>query len=438
MSAVHRWVLRLHGRVQRPARSYLIAYIGVVLGAIGLFDIYRGGNLEVRTDGVLLLVVAVTTVVGCTVALRLGTSTPSHRWTVRCADGAALAVALWIAYRIQSNFVLQPVLVVSAVFVVGAGVLAALLLYGDACTRPEPPPPPAAREERPARATLLAGGLGALGTLLAAALAIPQFWYASHYEPSNAPPVVAVANGIDDVEDTGDHVEFTLWISVENKGKTPVRMLTSLYEVSGTRVTVGRAPVAPEELPYERITGGNYGAAARLSAFADYGDPQTIQVGPVGEDYAWIGPNEKVHTRLRAQAPRDRFQLLRITADVAVARADRVEVDDRPQPGGRALKTCDGTRIAEHRRPLARLGAFEWLTESRRELVTFWAVSGDLGDESPWWPAFPWTGVSIQHDGHDCAHALRPDRDGLEDRAMVGWASSVAEAAVPAASKARP
>ncbi|MET9669671.1 hypothetical protein ABZY19_30650 [Streptomyces sp. NPDC006475] len=154
--------------------------------------------------------VAVTTIVGCTVALRLGTSTPSHRWTVRCADGAALAVALWIAYRIQSNFVLQPVLVVSAVLVVGAGALAALLLYGDGCTRSEPPSPPAAREERPARATLLAGGLGALGTLLAAALALPQFWYASHYEPSNAPPVVAVENGIDDVEDTGDHVEFSL------------------------------------------------------------------------------------------------------------------------------------------------------------------------------------------------------------------------------------
>ncbi|MFG2757202.1 hypothetical protein [Streptomyces wuyuanensis] len=157
-----------------------------------------------------------------------------------------------------------------------------------------------------------------------------------------------------------------------------------------------------------------------------------------GDNTREDAPDEKVHTRLRAQAPRDRFQLPRITADAAVARADRVEVDDRPQPGGRALKTCDGTRIAEHRRPLARLGAFEWLTESRRELVTFWAVSGDLGDESPWWPTFPWTGVSIQQDGHDCSHALRPDRDGLEDRAMVGWAGSVAEAAVPAAPKARP
>lgn len=132
------------------------------------------------------------------------------------------------------------------------------------------------------------------------------------------------------------------------------------------------------------------------------------------------------------------IHLLRITADVAVARADRVEVDDRPQPGGRALKNCEGTRIAEDRRPLARLGALEWLTESRRELVTFWAVSGELGDESPWWPAFPWTGVSIQHDGHDCAHALKPDHNGLEDRAMVGWASSVAEAAVPAEPRAEP
>ncbi|MFE7368609.1 hypothetical protein [Streptomyces anulatus] len=430
--------MRLHGRVQRFARAYLIAYVGVLLGGIGLFDVYRGGSLDVRTDGALLLVAGVATFVGCTVALRHGTSTAPYHWTVRCADGAALAVALWIAYRVQSNFVLQPVLVASAVFVVVAGVLAGLLLYGDGFTRPDSAPLPAASEERPARATLLAGGIGALGTLLAAALALPQFWYASYYQPSNAPPVVAVENSIEDVERTGDHIEFSLSVSVENKGKTSVRMLTSLYEVSGTRVRVGRSPVAPEELDYGRITGGNYGAAARVNPFADYGAPETIQVGPVGEDYAWIGPDERIHTSLRAQAPLDRFDLLRFTADIAVARADRVEVDDWPQPSGRALRTCDGTRIAESRRPLARLGGFEWLTESRRELVTFWSVSGEMGDESPWWPAFPWTGVSIQHDGHDCAHALKPDHDGLEDRAMVGWASSVAEAAVPPEPDARP
>ncbi|MGW1767058.1 hypothetical protein ACWCQL_23690 [Streptomyces sp. NPDC002073] len=436
---VRGWALRVHHRIQKPARGYLIGYVGVVLGLFGLFDIYRGGNLDVRTDGVLLLLAAVVTSVGCTLALRLGTSTtPSQRWTVLCADGAALLVALWIAYRLQSNFVFQPVLVVSAVLVFAAGVLAAVLLCGDWLTRPEPPSPPAEPQERPARATMLAGGLGALGAILAASLALPQFWYASLYAPSNSPPVVAVETGMEDVEDTGDHIEFSLWVSVENKGKTPVRMLTSLYEVSGTRVTVGDAPTASGELPYGRILGGNYGSAARLNPFAAYDTPQTIQVGPVGEDYAWIGPDEEFRMRLRAQAPRDRFDLLRLTADVAVARADRVEVDEWQPGGGRALETCAGTRIAEDRRPLARLGAFEWLTESRRELVTFWAVSGELGDESPWWPPFPWTGVSIQHAGHDCAHALKPDRDGLEDRAMVGWASAVSEAAVPTEPEARP
>jgi len=196
--------------------------------------------------------------------------------------------------------------------------------------------------------------------------------------------------------------------------------------------------VTPQDLPYERIIGGNYGAPARLNAYAAYGEPELIQVGPGGEDYAWIGPDEKVQTKLRAQAPRGRFHLLRITTDVAVARADRVEVEDRPQPAGRELKTCNGTRIAEYRRNIASLGALDWLTESRRELVTFWAVSGKQGDESPWWPAFPWTGVSIQHDGHDCGHALEPDHDGLEDRAMLGWAGSVAEAAVPTEPGPRP
>lgn len=441
LGAVHRSILWAHRRVHRAARYGLIVY-GVILGGVGLLDIYRGLNLEVRTDGALLLLAGVAAVGGCTVALRRGADIPPHRWWVIGADGAAFAVSAWLGYRVQSNFVLQlvlqPWLFISAVVVVLAGLFSALVLYGDVSERRDPPSSAAAQEERPARATLLAGALGALGTLLAAALTLPQFWYSSHYEPSNAPPVVAVENSIDDVETRGDHVEFSVSITVENKGKTPVRMLTSLYEISGTRVTVGQEAVTPQGLPYEKITGGNYGAPARLNAYAAYGEPELIQVGPAGEDYAWIGPDEKVHTKLRAQAPRGRFHLLRITTDVAVARADRVEVEDGPQPGGRELKTCNGTRIAENRRNIASLGALDWLTESHRELVTFWAVSGKQGDESPWWPAFPWTGVSIQHDGHDCGHALEPDHDGLEDRAMLGWASSVAEAAVPTEPSPKP
>jgi hypothetical protein len=183
-----------------------------------------------------------------------------------------------------------------------------------------------------------------------------------------------------------------------------------------------------QPLEYEEIVGGNYGSAARVSPGTAYSHPEPIQVGPVGEDYAWIGPDEEVHATLLARAPRDLgYSLYRISVDVAVARADRVEVENRPY-SPRQTKTCKGARIAEDRRPLAYRGTFDRLTESDRDLVTYWVLGGGSGWESPWWPEFPWTGVSIEHAGHDCDHALKPDDDGLEDDAMVGWASTVAEA----------
>jgi len=224
LGAVHRSILWAHRRVHRAARYGLIVY-GGILGGVGFLDIYRGLNLEVRTDGALLLLAGVAAIGGCTVALRRGADIPPHRWWVIGADGAAFAVSAWLVYRVQSNFVLQlvlqPWLFISAVVVVLAGLFSALVLYGDVSERRDPPSSAAAQEERPARATLLAGALGALGTLLAAALTLPQFWYSSHYEPSNAPPVVAVENSIDDVETRGDHVEFSVSITVENKAGHP-------------------------------------------------------------------------------------------------------------------------------------------------------------------------------------------------------------------------
>ncbi|MGW0697824.1 hypothetical protein ACWD0A_00435 [Streptomyces sp. NPDC002867] len=339
-------------------------------------------------------------------------------------------------FRVQSNFVLQPVLFATAMVVGCAGLLAAYLMWGDVRESPEQPPadassPPTVPADMPARATVVAGRIGAIGALLAASLAVPQFWYSAHYEPSNAPPIVSVETSIDNVEIRGDHVELTAQITLENKGKTPVRMLTSLYEITGTPLTYRKDPVALKDLPFDDILGGNYGSSARLSPHAEYHVPQLIQVGPVGDDYAWFGPDETFKVTLQAQVPRNQFHLLRLTAEVAVSRADRVEVEGQLQSARRDLKNCAGVRMAESRRPIAHLGAFDWLTESDRELVTFWAVSGSSDDNSPWWPAFPWTGVSIQHAGHDCGHALEPDHDGLEDRAMVGWASSVGEAAMP-------
>ncbi|MGA4867175.1 hypothetical protein ACPB9J_31540 [Streptomyces lavendulocolor] len=433
-------VLWLYRRIGGRGRVGLSLY-GLLLGGVGLFDVYRGLDLGARADGAALVVVATLIVSGCVLGLSPGTRTPLRRWARLWVSVAALLVSGWIIFRVQSNFVFQPVLVTTVVVACVAASVAVCMLWGDVREGSQPPAgraeAPAATTEAAARATLTAGKLTAAAGLLGVCLTLPQFWYSARWEPSNAPPVLAVENTIDDLEIRGDHVEFTVGITLKNTGKTPVRMLTSLYEITGTDVSVKRNPTALVDLPLSDIMGGNYGSAARVSTYAAYGIPQLIQAGPVGEDYAWIGPGEEYGTTLRAHVPAGRFNLLRITSDVAVARADRVTVEDWPQSPNRRMY-CAGTDIAQTRRPIAHRGAFDRLTESDRELVTFWVFDGDYPDLSPWWAPFPWTGVSIQHAGHGCDHAMAPDHDGLEDSAMVGWASTVAEAAVPEPSEGKP
>ncbi|MEU2540190.1 hypothetical protein [Streptomyces iakyrus] len=230
--------------------------------------------------------------------------------------------------------------------------------------------------------------------------------------------------GIESIERREHGVELTVEITLENKGKTPVTMLTSMYEITGTNL---EAP-DPEESEYGEIVGDNWGSAARTSPDFGYAAPESIQVGPVGEDFAWIGPDEELHATLVARVPKEKdYSLYRISVDVAVARADRVEVENRTGASRRTM-TCEGTNIAQDRRPLTHRSTFDRLTESKRELVTYWVLSGKKEWVSPWWPPFPWNGVSIEHAGHGCDHALSQDDDGLEDEAMVGWTSTVAEA----------
>ncbi|MEV0936936.1 hypothetical protein ACIBMX_41700 [Streptomyces phaeochromogenes] len=401
-----------------------------------MMDLYRGLDLGAKGDGCLLLVSSVVIVGGSSTARRSRLLPVWRRRADLAAGLGAAVVSAWIVFRLQSNFVVQPVLVMTATVALSELLLAGFLLWGDVRDRSqqpsaEPEPPETASDEAQARSTVRAGLVGAGGTLLAGVLALLPLWFTAHYMPSHDSPVVQVSSSIESVDRRGDHAELTVEITIENKGKTPVTLLTSLYEITGTERGYSQEPEPLKGLPFRDVTDRNYGSAARVNPYNWFPDPKQIQVGPAADDYAWIGPDEEVKTTLIAQAPL--FPLYRITVDAGVARADRVEVEDGPT-SARKLEKCDSLRIAEDRRPLVHRGVFDQLTESDREVVTFWVVDGpsDFGDISPWWAPFPWNGASIQHAGHACDHAFKPDdQDGLEETAMVGWSSSVGEAGLP-------
>ncbi|WP_189862061.1 hypothetical protein [Streptomyces poonensis] len=418
-------------------RLILLLY-GLVLGAFAALDLFLADDLDIKLAGAWFGFAALVIVVGCGASFTARSEARPRIYLLLASDVATVVVGLALVLRIRSNFVPQPQLLTSLVVTAIAILAAAALGLLDLRTARRAAPTNRDRQS-PERATVVGGVLGAMGALVAASLALPQFWYTTRYAPSTDVPVVMVSNDIMQVSNRDGQLEVRAAVTIENTGKTAIRVLTSLYEITGTEVEVTHSPDSGvDRKKVGAALEGNYGPAARYNTYATYHPPQQIQFGPITVDQAWLGPGEKTRATLEAHAFRGKLKLLRLTADVAVARADRVKVDESRPPVKRPLIDCPAptpssasTKIMETRRPLKHAGMLDWLTESNRELVTIWAVSGAQGDVSPWWPPFPWINASLQHTGHDCERALRSDDDGLEQRAMVGWAGTVAEAPVP-------
>ncbi|MFI6494691.1 hypothetical protein [Streptomyces sp. NPDC050564] len=424
------------GRLRSALRWVLLIY-ALVVGAVAGVDLLTGDDLSIRMDGAVLGCLALVTVLGCAASFSEHATLRPRIFLLATADISALLTNLWLLSRIQSNFVWQIRLTLVLVSVSATMLIAAFLAWGDVRqarhARPVPQPDGDSdpHQSLSARATMSAGALGAVGTLLAASLALPQFWYAVRYKPYASAPVVSAENEIKQVRNYGGQLEITATITLENSGDTPVTVLVSMYEITGSVVTADGVRRHPHTTTMTDAVRKNYGPVARYNTYATYPDPHQIQVGTVVWDHAWLGPGEKTQTTVLAHAPRSRFNLLRITTDVAVARADQVEVDANPHGPERDEKDCDGTTIVETRQPIRHAGLLDLMTESDRELVTLWVTSGARDDKTPWWPAFPWINASLQHTGHPCTHALNQDDDGLESRAMLGWAGAIAEAGPP-------
>ncbi|MFD3585739.1 hypothetical protein [Streptomyces sp. NPDC058683] len=426
----------LWNRLRSALRWVLLVY-ALTVGAVAAADLLSGDDLSIRMDGAVLGCLALVTVQGCVASFSGEAAQRPRIFLLVAADTSALVTNLWLLSRIQSNFVWQLRLTIVLAIVTTTLVIAAFLAWADvqqarhAPATPQPAGAADTHQSLSARATMLAAALGAVGTLLAASLALPQFWYAVRYKPYASAPVVSVENKIRQVRVVGGQLEITATITLENSGDTPVAVLVSMYEITGSTVTADGNRRHPRTDTVTEAVKENYGPAARYNTYTTYPDPKTIQVGPVAWDHAWLGPDEKSQTTVLAHAPRNQFNLLRITTDPAVARADQVDIETDPRSPTRTEKNCRGTRIIETRQPIHHAGLVDRITESDRELVTLWALSGTAHDSAPWWPPFPWINASLQHTGHSCAHALNRDDDGLETRAMLGWAGAIAETGPP-------
>lgn len=229
---------------------------------------------------------------------------------------------------------------------------------------------------------------------------------------------------------------MTASIALENAGKSGIRVLASMYEITGTAVYVDPGTGALgglDESRWQDAVSHNDGPAARYGARAQYGQAELIQFGPVAWESAWLEPGESTRATVVAFAPAGRYDLLRLTTDVAAAPADRVPVSG----GVRQMmpaEQCGGATVLATRLPLERRSALEWLTTSDQESVTAWVRDG-AAESSRWWADHPGLVVQLQHRGLPCAHLFDEGDAGLEDRAKLAWSGAVTDALPPSAKK---
>ncbi|MEU3620561.1 hypothetical protein ABZ725_51250 [Streptomyces sp. NPDC006872] len=360
------------------------------------------------------------------------------------AEIATLLVILWLGYRIGDSWAWQGRLVLSYLVVLIAALANTVLFWSDLAITMHRIPVLKARilalghPADSSRATLIGAGIAAVSAIVAASLAVPQFWYSAHYQPSTTVPLINVTNSIENIRERGKKLEITASVTLRNSGKTSVRVLASMYEITGTKVTEANPGRGLDEGRWKKALKQNYGPAARYNSYAGFEKPVLIQFGPVAMDTAWLEPQETTRATVVAFAPKGAFDLLRVTTDVAAGRADRLPIEDdrrtfiehdaRTPFGASGEKGCGGAKGLETRWDMRRTSWLEILTTSEQEVMTVWGVTE--GEDSPWWPSDPWIDVQLQRRGKPCEHIFDDDH-GLEDQAMVGWSGAVADAAPP-------
>lgn len=401
----------------------------VLLAFVGGRDLLLDDGFESRLRGGFLVVLAVPVVAG--ILGGFASNGRLRRLFAMLAEIATLLTAVWLGFRIGTSAAWQWHLFLSSVVVLVAALATLLALCWDLAIAKRGMLVLKARilalghPADASRATLIGAVIAAVSVIVAASLAVPQFWYSAHFQPSTTVPVVNVTNSVDRIRERDGRLEITASITLRNSGKTGARVLTSMYEITGTKLKAAHPGKALDKGRWTKALEENYGPAARYNSYASFDKPHLIQFGPVTQENAWLEPGEATRATVVAFTPKE-FGLLRVTTDVAAGRADRIPIEDdqRTPFGGTNEKDCGGGEGFETRWALHRTSWLGILTSSNQEVMTVWGVT--KGKDSPWWPTNPWIDAEIQRRGKPCTHIFDDDH-GLEDEAMVGWSGAVTD-----------
>ncbi len=367
------------------AGSFLLL-VGAGGLVLGFHDTFNAEDPQSRLLGFVILLASALLVVGFVVAFWLDRPWARRYTAVASIVAASIGVSFLVA-RARSGD--SSTLTFLWVAILIGGLLSFVLVF-----RP--------REWRKLSTKEVLSGVApvvSVGTLLTAA----QFYYNAFYVPQQKAPALTVSVDLEPAGSDGDMAVLTGTVRAVNATDTRVRILGSLYTVSGTRLAdrPARERGFADELPRPAITPEAAPSSASRVArrYSDERQIESIQADDIVGDNFVFEPSEEVTRRFVAQVPRREVDLVRLNAEFIVARASRLKLEGNVNyPFGRRLVNFQDPRGTEGIVSTQAIEETSWvrdLTRGDRLMKSVWVVRQERPAKST---VFPLLAASIDRE----------------------------------------
>lgn len=321
------------------------------------------------------------------------------------------AIALVVSYLLWLS---QPDhderLVIWAAIVIAAG-LAAFALWGAR---------PSALSADALKALYGVVGFATLGALISGA----QLWYSTQYLPSHQKPSLTVESDLSQRANANGLEVAELTFAIANTGEVKADILGSVYRVTAAKVAFGD----PDEAAFARQLKRPHVKSRPVLRYRRAPRWDVVQADRIFVDDSWLSPGEKFSTKALVYVPPDRYDVLRVQANILIAKGDTIDIDFGERElipfsaePGRPFWGVSSTL------PIEETSMFRELTRANRELLVTW-VAGRRS--KPDLPHLPDVGVAVVRSGEARTPAAFEDYNG-QLAEVYGLSSAVSTTETP-------
>jgi hypothetical protein len=256
-------------------------------------------------------------------------------------------------------------------------------------------------------------GIFASVVSIGALTGLADFVYHAVYLPGQVTPTLTVTPMLSSRGTKHGMDVIDVGVTLQNPTSTKVRVLGSTYQVVGYRVAPAKAGASALAERSRQAFVRNSASAAGPSAsrFSRTTGGTVVQAGTMfapGIDFEFE-PQERFATNTTVYVPHNRFDLLRVTAEMIVAKSDRLSLSPkRTFPFHRApVRDSYGSMSVFAERTIRETSLFRKLTRGKRVLIYVWTVKPSKQD--PFGRLGPHLSIYVDREIN------RPDQ-ALEDR----------------------